>query len=125
MTPPVLSSVSTPTALKGSTMSATVLAAPVASDVPEYLPASKFDGSYVPAADVLPGDYMHEYFETGSYWLPVLAVVVADGRAHIRYGLLGGVTVSPDADRTVRVLRKADAVALHARRRGLVAAVAS
>jgi len=106
-------------------VSVTTLAAP-AAPVPEYLPASKFDGDhYIPAADVLPGDYLFEFFESGSYWLPVLAVVVADGKAHIRYGLLGGVTVSPDADRTVRVLRRADAVALHARRRALVAAVTS
>jgi len=110
---------------KGSAVSVTSLDLPVSAVAPEWLCASKFDGSYVAAADVVPGDYMFEYFETGSYWLPVLAVVVADGRAHIRYGLLGGVTVSPDADRTVRILRRADALALQARRRDLVGAVAS
>ena len=95
-------------------------APPASTDAPEWLPASKFDGcSYVPAAGVLPGDYMFEYFETGSYWLPVLRVVVADGVAAITYGLLSGVTVSPDADRTLQVLHKADAIALHARRHGL------
>lgn len=92
------------------------------ADAPEWLPASEFDGdSYIPAADVLPGDYLFEFFETGSYWLPVLRVAVADGKAAITYGLLGGVTVSPSADRTIRVLRQADAIALHARRRGLLA----
>ena len=83
------------------------------------------DGDYNAAADVSPGDFMFEYYETGSVWLPVLDVVVADGTAAITYGLGSGATVSPPADRTVCVLRKADAIALHARRRGLVAAVAS
>jgi hypothetical protein len=83
------------------------------------------DGDYIAAADVSPGDFMFEYYETGSFWLPVLDVAVADGTAAITYGLGSGATVSPPADRTVCVLRKADAIALHARRRGLVAAVAS
>ena len=96
-----------------------------AAAVPEWLPASRFDGDYIPAAEVNPGDFMFEYYETGSVWLPVLDVVVADGTAAITYGLGSGATVSPSADRTVRVLRKADAIALHARRRGLVAAAAS
>lgn len=101
------------------------LDAPPATDAPEWLHVAKHDGSYIAAADVSPGDFMFEYYETGSVWLPVLDVAVADGTAAITYGLGSGATVSPPADRTVCVLRKADAIALHARRRGLVAAVAS
>lgn len=92
-----------------------------AAAVPEWLHAARFDGDYIPAAEVNPGDFMFEYYETGSFWLPVLNVAVANGTAAITYGLGSGATVSPPADRTVCVLRKADAIALHARRRGLVA----
>jgi hypothetical protein len=98
---------------------------PPAADAPEWLHASKFDGDYIAAGDVIPGDFMFEYYETGSFWLPVLKVAVADGRAAITYGRGSGATVSPAADRTIRVLRKADAIALHARRQSLVAAVAA
>jgi hypothetical protein len=104
---------------------AAALDVPPAADAPKWLHAAKHDGSYIAAAAVNPGDYMFEYYETGSFWLPVLNVVVADGRAAITYGRGSGATVSPAADRTIRVLRKADAVALHASRRSLVAAVSS
>jgi hypothetical protein len=96
-----------------------------AADAPEWLHASKYDGDYIAAADVSPGDFMFEYYETGSFWLPVLNVAVANGRAAITYGLGSGATVTPSAGRTIRVLRKADAIALHARRQSLVAAVAA
>lgn len=88
---------------------------------PEWLHASKLDGDYIAAGDVIPGDFMFEYYETGSFWLPVLKVVVADGRAAITYGRGSGATVSPAADRTIRVLRKADAIALQIANDGLAA----
>lgn len=97
---------------------------PVAVEVelPEWMAASKFDGCYPDAGDVRVGDYMIECVGAVPSWLRVSKVEQVGGMAAITYGRGDGGTLTVDAGQQVHILRRADAVALHARRHDLAVA---